>query len=350
MRFFLILLILLLPQIATAQTPVKLMTIEPLDTSMVREFHGRVTARSTVDLAFQTGGQIVDLHATEGARIPKGAVLAQLDLDPFQRSLDRAEANYELAASDLKRMETLGANVTPQAQIDAARTDAELAKVALDDARDALQDATLHAPFDALVAARAAERYATVSAGQSIVRLHDMSELWVEVQVPERIFRQVGASPDVEAVADLPERGITVPVEFRELMAETSSVGQTYRLSLAFTEEVPPTLLPGASVMVKATIARPTAEARTSIPVTAVRYAADGTPEVLVFTADDGSDGKTGTLSTVAVEIAPGPIDRFDLVAGPPEGTEIVAAGAARLKAGDTVRRYQGLLRQERSE
>ncbi|WP_216665290.1 efflux RND transporter periplasmic adaptor subunit [Pseudoruegeria sp. HB172150] len=340
MRIIVLILLLTLPaqiMAEAAATPVKLMTIAPQETPIVRTFYGRVTARSTVELAFQAGGLLADLPATEGTLVPAGEVLARLDLEPFERELDRSRAQYELARSDLARQEKLGPTIIPQAQIDVARTDAELARVAVAAAEAALEDATLIAPFDSLIAHREAERYATVSAGQTIVRIHDMSELRVTIEVPELVMRQTGANPQVAAEALLGGAADPVPLVFRELTAEASEVGQTFRLTLAFDGEVPARLLPGASVSVRLTLARAGADARTLVPATAVRFAADGTPQVLVLEAGN-------VLTAHPVRIAPGPDGQFVLLDGPEPGSEIVATGAWRLSDGDAVRRYEGLL------
>lgn len=325
---------------------VKLIEIVDQSRSLTRQFLGRVSARSTVELAFQTGGQLLDLPATEGARVSEGNLLAQLDLDPFQRDLKRAESNLAQAERTLSRNEALGNNTVSQAQVDAARTEAEIARVAYADAEAALRDATLTAPFDALVSERQAERYATVSAGQSIVRIHDMSELRVEVQIPEVLFREVGAEPDITAHARLGGGHAPVPLVFRELTSEASDYGQTYRLTLAFDGPVPPRLLPGASVSVDLTLRQPEAS-DVFIPVTAVRYAPDGTSQVLVFTPDADTPDK-GSVSAEPVSIAPGPDGMFRLTSMPMSGREIVAAGASEVEDGASVHRYEGLMTEGR--
>ena len=70
-----------------APRPVKLMTIEAGAAPISRQFFGRVRARSTVDLAFQVPGQIISFPVTEGTPVKEGALVAQLDLEPFEREL-----------------------------------------------------------------------------------------------------------------------------------------------------------------------------------------------------------------------------------------------------------------------
>ncbi|QQA43892.1 efflux RND transporter periplasmic adaptor subunit [Pelagovum pacificum] len=347
MRFILPLILAAMPlslhaqETAPDRPAVKLMQLEIDDGGISRRFFGRVTARSTVDLAFQAGGQVDSLPIAEGEVVPEGALLAQLDLDPFERKVAQARAELDQANRELARREQLGPDVTSQAQIDSTRTNAELAQVAYDDAVAALDDATLHAPFDSLLASRYAEQYATVGAGEPIVRIHDMSELRVHIEVPEVIISYVGTNPQIEASADLVGSDEPLPLQYREFTAEASDVGQTYELSLAFIGEVPESLLPGASATVTMTLTDPDATQRILVPPTALQYSADGTAQVLVYEPDD--DGMTGTLRAQPVEIEPAENGYFELAAGPEAGTEIVAAGASRLADGDAVRRYTGL-------
>jgi multidrug efflux pump subunit AcrA (membrane-fusion protein) len=65
-----------------------------------------------------------------------------------------------------------------------AETTRDLAEIALRAARAALADATLTAPFDALVAARLIPPQSIVEPGQPLIRLHDMSEVRVEIDLP----------------------------------------------------------------------------------------------------------------------------------------------------------------------
>ncbi|MEM9794652.1 MAG: efflux RND transporter periplasmic adaptor subunit, partial [Pseudomonadota bacterium] len=57
------------------------MTVDPTAGALVRQFFGLVVARQTVDLAFQVSGQIVEFPAIEGESIPKGGLIALLDLE-----------------------------------------------------------------------------------------------------------------------------------------------------------------------------------------------------------------------------------------------------------------------------
>ncbi|MFD1344362.1 efflux RND transporter periplasmic adaptor subunit [Litorisediminicola beolgyonensis] len=322
--------------------PVKLMTLEAGEAPLRRQFFGRVTARETVDLAFQVPGQIVRFPVTEGATLEEGALVAELDLTPFERELQRAQVNLDKAERDVGRLSELEGSAVSAVQVRDAQTQLELARIGVAEARERLEDASLTARFDSLVVKRAVPVFTTVSAGQPVVRLHDMSELRVDIEVPEVLFRRSAneASAEVAFTATFPGYAETFPLILREYEAETADVAQTFTLTLAFTGEVPDWVLPGASVTVSAEAPGQGGDA-VMIPETAVIFGPDRGASVMVFNAADGGD--TGTVARVAVEIEMRDDARIILTEGPEPGTEIVAAGASQLRDGQEVRRFTGL-------
>ena len=278
-----------------APRPVKLTEVRTGTDPLERDFFGRVRARETVDLAFQVGGQIVDFPVAEGSQVGRGEVVASLDLAPFERQLRRAEVNLAKAERDLERLQDLSSSAVSEVQIRDARTQYDLAQIALDEARQALEDATLETDFDALVARREVSTYTTVAAGEPVVRLHDMSELRVDIEVPEVLFRRAADSDDVVFEATFPGYEETFPLTLREFEAETAEVAQTFGITLAFTGEVPDWVYPGASVEVSASAAREAGAAQITLPEPAVVFDADGSPAVFVF-EPSAEDPEIGTV------------------------------------------------------
>lgn len=320
-----------------SRRPVKLMTVGSSETGLTRQFFGHVVARQTVDLAFQVGGQIAGFPVLEGATVPKGELVARLDPEPFELALEQAKLRKAQADRDLERLSQLSRSAVSQASQDDAGTAAELAAVAVRDAERALSKATLTAPFDALVAERLVANFSTVAAGTPVVRLHDMSELRVEVDVPEILFQRAGRDPDVDISARFPGHDERYRLEIREFSADTTSVGQTFKLTLAFDSDAAPLVLPGSSVTVSAEL-KGSAEGL-PVPTAALVPAPDGAVSVMVYSKTGEAGGRV-EARPVEVEVAD---DGGFLVTGGLEaGEEIVAAGATALEDGQDVRRFTG--------
>lgn len=245
-----------------------------------------------------------------------------------------------MATREAERTAQLAARaVGPETRAEDAATLRDLAHVALRDARAALADATLTAPFDGLVALRIAAEHASVAPGQPVLRLHDMSEVRVEIAVPERLVAAAGGLGDPRFVARL-RPGRAAPQRLVAFQPQTDRVGQSYRVTLAFAETDGAGLLPGASITVTASL--PAAEGGMTVPATALLALSDRGAEVLVL--EDRAGGTFVRRVPVTVTAPSGDGFRIE---GLPEGAEIVASGAHRLHDGQAVRRFAPLARSE---
>ncbi|WP_078059185.1 efflux RND transporter periplasmic adaptor subunit [Tropicimonas marinistellae] len=322
---------------AIALKPVKLMLVEADQSTLNRQFFGKVAARRTVDLAFQVGGQIQEFPVIEGASIGEDGLVAQLDLRPFELALQQAQLQKEQADRTVDRLNKLKGSTVGQVAIDDAVTSANLAEIALENAEIALDDATLHAPFDALVASRSVENFTTISAGTPVVRLHDMSEIRVEVDVPEVLVQKADLAENVDVRAKFPFSDELYPLEIRELTAETSAIGQTYRATFGMQPPKGFSVLPGSSVTVFATLQQHSMGI--VIPASAVGIAPDGTTYVYVFEPKGAAEGN---LTRRIVTVTPTDDGEVRATSGLTPGEEIVLAGVTALSDDMKVRRFVG--------
>ncbi|OSP54405.1 efflux transporter periplasmic adaptor subunit [Pseudoruegeria sp. SK021] len=327
-----------IPQPGVAQTPiVKIEEAAANGSGLTRVFFGHVVARETVDLAFQVAGQIVEFPLEEGALVPAGALVAKLDQEPFELSVEEARARSQQEVRTLDRYRQLAGSAVSATTIQDTETEVALVQVALRNAERALGQATLNAPFDALVASRLVPNYSSIDAGTPVVRLHDMSDLRVEIDVPETLFQQAGRNPNVEIYADFPGNPNRYRLEMREFNAETAAVGQTYSITLGMAPPDDLTVLPGSSAKVTATLQ--TGTPRIEVPASAIVTGNDGTTYVMVF-SPAGAD--QGQVTQTQVTIAATDRGTIEVVSGLEMGQEYVAVGAAALTDGADVRRFTG--------
>jgi RND family efflux transporter MFP subunit len=200
---------------------------------------GYVTARRAATVSSQITGTLTQVLIDEGFRVKKGQVLARLDDSGLKAGLAVAEAQLrgaqatvaqlhaqraqaeadarrqsELAASGMttrqSQEQTATAVRTVSAQLDAAQRQVEAAQAQVAQARVNFDYATVRAPFDGVVTARAAqvgEIISPFSAGGGFTRsgvgtIVDMDSLEVGVDVNEAYIAQVKAGMPCEAVLD----------------------------------------------------------------------------------------------------------------------------------------------------
>lgn len=322
---------------------VKTTTIPEPQTTISREFFGRIIAKETVDLSFEVPGYLDTLEAAEGTLIPKGSLIASLELSSFERGVERAEISLTQAERNLERARTLTERRIASAVAEQdAETARDLAQVQLKEAREALTDATLEAPFDALIAERKAPLYSTVNVGQPIVQLHDMSEIRVEFDLPERIFNLIGGPADKDYLVTVPGVATPLPVKFVEYAAATGAIGQTYTVTLAFNgAREAERLIPGTSVTITAAVDIPSLGPK--LPASAIFVEADRSASVFII-EDDDEAGLVARKTPVEVS---SPTGTAIAVTGVEPGTEIVEVGVQLLRDGQPVQRFAGLTRAE---
>ncbi len=334
------LLMLALATAASAQEtpkPVKLMTVENQGGGFTRQFFGQVAAKQTVDLAFQVGGQVVQFPVVEGQTILEGSLVAQLDLEPFELQRDQASVQKDQADRTVERLSKLSGSTVSQVTVDDAETQSALAALALRNAQYSLDHATLSAPFTALVAARNVANYTTIAAGTPVVRLHDMSEIHIEIDVPEVLFQRAGNDPDVTLRARFAASDELFPVGVREFNAETSAVGQTFQITLGLAPPEGLVILPGSSATIYATLN--SGLVALPLPPSAIATDPSGATSVLVF---EPAGADTGKLRRVPITLEVSPTGQFHVSDGLEPGMEIVAAGVNALEDGKSVRRFVG--------
>lgn len=304
---------------------------------VTRQFFGQVTALKTVDVSFQVGGYLETLDAREGAFVEAGTLLAELDLDPFERAVERAELALAQSNRDLERARELASrNVGSDVQAENALTARDLADVALREAQAALEDARITAPFAGIIADRIGTSFTNIEPGQPILRLHNMSETRVEFDIPERLLAQIGDPSEVTFEGHLKGFDTPIPLTFREYRAETSQIGQSYTISLAAELTEDQLLLPGRTITVRASVAG--GGSGHPVPSSAIATRSDGQTVVVMLEGD----GPVYTARDVAVDVTSINGAQF-LVSGVPTGAEIIAVGAQLVADGDPVKRFVGL-------
>lgn len=323
----------------TLPKPVKLYTVTTASESVQQRFLGRIAAKETVDLAFQVGGQILDFPTLSGTRVAPDALLAQLDPAPLERAVRQAELALSQAERQVERNQQLIArNAITTAEVEDSETQRDLAALSLDEARTALADATLRAPFAGLVAERIVPNLTTVAPGQPVIRLHDMSEIRVRIDVPERVLTQIEDPAVLRYELELTPGGPRYALNFREFVAEAGRIGQSYTVILNVRDTLPQTVLPGATATVIAQFPVPPNTLK-PIPRNAILIDPERQSSVLVF-SPTGAD--TGTLSRRAVDLHTEDGVTVLVRSGLNAGEEIVAVGAHLLEPGQTVRRFTG--------
>jgi RND family efflux transporter MFP subunit len=172
---------------------------------------GSVVSREDARVATEQDGRVTQV-AEVGTRVRRGDVLAQLEDNLLrlqerqnQADIDRIEAQLDYARSQEERLGALvQKNSIAGSQHDEARSqrrvleqDLQRARVALDQARHRLRNATVRAPFDGTVAERFIQTGEYLGIGMPVVRLVNTASLEVRAQAPVNLAARLKPGMDV---------------------------------------------------------------------------------------------------------------------------------------------------------
>jgi RND family efflux transporter MFP subunit len=331
---------------------VRTAVVERRDISESLRFTGEIESPVSVQVVPKVQGRLESLalesgaEATEGVEVKRGEVLARIDSRDWAAHVALAEGQVrqaEVAAADRererRRLEALFADevATEQAR-DAAVTAHESARAALAQAKAQLElarvnldEASLRAPMDGVVAARHVDPGAMVGPGTPIVQIAQMDPLRLMVAVPARLLPMLEAGrTQVEVESDVyPGKAFTATVN--RIFPAVDPATRTLRVEVLLENPKEPggwRFRPGMYATAQLTLA--TSPGALTVPATAVVRVLG---RKLVFIVRDGravaAEVQTGIRSGADIEI----------VEGLSEGDEFVAMGQNKLTDGSAIER-----------
>lgn len=168
--------------------PVKCVVAKPLHV-VTRDFAALSTADDAVNLAFKLSGRVVDVPIAKGMSVREGELLARLDSRDVELQLSAAMAAYNETLSRLKRAERLlSHDAISEQEVEALRNAVAQAKVAYENAEQALQECRITAPFSGVVEYVAVDTYQRVASGETILRLVKPESNTVSFTAPESLI------------------------------------------------------------------------------------------------------------------------------------------------------------------
>jgi RND family efflux transporter MFP subunit len=349
-----------------------------------------IAPNAQVDLAFRVSGYVVEVRRTKGAdgriravepgaAVTTGLVLSRVRAIEYQAVVDKAQgsraessagitvaeaalaeaqAALTQAEADFGRIATLWqqesitkpAYDASKARLDVARAkvDAATAAVAaatqrataaaaqLQEARIALGDTELRAPFDGILLERHVDVGALVTAGVRAFTVADLHLVKARFSVPDsalHMFRVGMPLPlTVDAFANEPLEGRVLSVA-----PAADPKARSFEITVAIDN---PTMKLRSGMIAAIQVTDETTDRRqVSIPIDALVH--DPARDQYLVYALEQKDG--GATAVKAVHVRPGPLvgNQVSILDGLTVGQRIVASGANLLRPGDIVKEIQ---------
>ena len=259
------------------------------------EASGVIEPIRTVELKSKASGEILETGAETGDTVKAGALLVRIDprtprnrLDQAVAQLNAAKAKLANAQSQLARgRKLLGNEWINQAEydklvLDTATAESEVVagRVAVDNARIALDDTEVRAPGDGTILSKRVERGQVISSptmdvggGTLLMTMADLSQVRARVRVDETDLGKIAPGmPARISVASYPGRRFAGAIEKVEPQAVVEQNVTLFPVLIALANEER-LLRPGMNVDARFEVAR--RDDVLTVPVTALRTERD---------------------------------------------------------------------------
>ena len=296
---------------------------------------GSVSAVQGAIIAAELGGVVSEIKFENGGVAKKGDVIMKLDASQEEALLRSAEAEAELARTDLERTQGLASQkVVSKAELDAAESKFRRLTAIVDQMRSNIRKKTLVAPFDGQLGIRQVNVGQMINPGQQVVALTSLDPVYVDFALPQQHLGKLSPGLEVRVTTDaLPGRVFPGKLTAVNSMVDTA----TRNVSVQATLENPDhALRPG--MFAKAEVVLPEKSPALIIPGSAVSYAPFGDS---VFVIEKKKDEKTGKESQMIrqqfVRVGESRGDFVSITQGLKADEIVVSTGVFKLRNGMAV-------------
>jgi membrane fusion protein, multidrug efflux system len=296
---------------------------------------GSVTAVQGVELRAELAGTVREIAFTSGGTATKGQVLVRLDTSTEEAQLRAAKAQAELARLNLERARDLKAQgVIAQADFDASEAAAHQTVGQVDAIEAVINKKIVRAPFTGRLGIRSVNLGQFVHDGDAIVSLHSLDPVYVDFNVTEQQLAQAQRAMAVRVTTDAtPDRTFAGKVTALNPEVDAS----TRNIKIQATVANPGgELRPG--MFARVVLVLPEARPILVIPSTAVLHAPYGDSVFVVADVKDEKSGKTvKQVQMTTVRLGETRGDFVAVTTGLKAGQLIASSGVFKLRNGAPV-------------
>lgn len=263
------------------------------------------------------------------SQLLRSGTISRVEFDRAETAYQVAQENYRAAVHMLEQ-----GTIGREEDIQAREAEVQGLEGQVVDANIQLQDSTLRAPYDGVIAQRFVEQGQNVRAAQPVVQFQDANEIEIAVDVPETVMAaDIRLADIVQMFAEFSAApGVQFPVRIKEIAQRADPITQTFAVRVAM--KAPPgiNILPGMSATVTLAYRRASIlGGRTLIPIAALMQDSSGEQVVWVIGPDE-------IVTRRPVKIGEATGGRIEIVEGLQPGDRIAVAGVTFLREGMKVR------------
>lgn len=259
----------------------------------------------------------------------KNRIISRAEFDRSETAYTVAQQNHQAALQTFEQGTIAREEVILAKEAEVSGLEGQVVEANLQ-----LEDSTLRAPYDGVIAQRFVEQGQNVRANERVVIFQDVDEIDIAVDVPEAVMAADLRSADiVQMLARFNAApGLQFPVHIKEIAQRADPITQTFTIRVAMKAPPDLNLLPGMTATVTLTYRRASIlGGQILVPVNAVIKESTGEEVAWVL----GAEGKVERRPVKIGSVTEGSIVVME---GLQPGDRIAVAGVSLLREGMKVR------------
>jgi membrane fusion protein, multidrug efflux system len=289
---------------------------------------GTVVASQGVTVSADTPGIVERISFTSGRAVRAGEVLVVLDTSQERAQLAAAESQRDLAKLNLDRMRDLSEKgIISRSEYDRAAAESAQGVARVGEIRATIDRKVIRAPFSGVLGIRKVNLGQYLAGGDPVVSLQSLRPVFVNFSVPQQAVGRLQMGTEVSVTAEgqvLQETGKITAVDAvvdeatRNIQVQATFANQDARLR------------PGMFVEVQASQGENTPVI--ALPASAISYSPYG-DSVFIVENVKGQDGKSFRgVRQQFVKLGGARGDQVAVVTGIKPGEEVVSSGVFKLR------------------
>ena len=291
------------------------------------EIQGNVDTKENLIIYPQFSGTLLTLNAVAGQKVSKGQVIGKIDDGGLSQQVAQLETQAALAKTTFERQKRLwDKKIGSEIQYLQAQTNMVSQQKAVAQMKAQLSKTVITAPISGVIDEIITERGEVVSPGQGIVRIVNLSNMYVSTSVPESYVGKLKVGTVVDVT--LSSLGKTYAGKIRQVANNINPANRSFNIEVS----VPNTdnlLRPNQVAQLK--IIDYTNKNALVLPSNVVQEDAKG--EKFVFVVRDVK-GNSGIAKRVVVKVGQTASNYTEIISGLTADDTVVSEGASTLSEG----------------
>lgn len=291
------------------------------------EVQGNVETKENIIIYPQFSGMLTTLNVKAGQHVSKGQVLGRIDDGGLSQQVAQAETQLALAKTTFERQKRLwDQKIGSEIQFLQAQTAMQSQQKAVGQLRAQLAKTVVTAPFSGVIDEILTERGQVVGPGQGLMRLVNLSNMYIESSVPENYISKVKVGTQVGVT--MPTLGKEMTGKIRQVANYIDPANRTFGVEVSV-PDAGNLLRPNQVAKLK--IIDYSSKSAIAVPSNVIQQDASGDSFVYVATAIKGN---TGIAKKLIVKPGQSAGNLTEILDGLTEGDVIVTEGVTTLSDG----------------